>query len=114
MVMSEWVFHITSQEKLNNVLSLISKHKETITEDASVGKELICTCIVRKNVDEKPQYYLVVVNHGGRQSTSAFILKNYRGGIVFYPFQKPEWWSGCSDYVWEKTAEVNIPTYPTN
>jgi len=116
MGISEWGFYINSQEKLKEVLALVEKHnkilKEQGIEKGQVGEELNAGSMIRQKISGRWRYYLCMSNGGGRDYTSAFIRNNY-DGLVYHPFGKPDWWNSCQDYVWKKTEEEPLPTYPT-
>ena len=99
----EWGFLIKSEQDTIEVLELIDKHNKLEIGDPSRGEDLSFSCIIQNK--ESNDYYLCVGNRGGGIFTSNFIKSNYVKP-VYYPFEKPKWWSDESQYtyVWNNIA----------
>lgn len=88
---SEWVFLVQSKSDVDEVVTLVNKHNTCENFDL-IGEELEVYALLKRNKMDK--YYLCVGNGGGREQTSQFIVTNYKKiKTVFFPFNKPQWFS---------------------
>ena len=91
---SEWGFYIKSKRDVEEIMTLVYNHNNEKLEE--VGEPLEVYSIIQ--YVENKKYYLCIGNEGGRELTTAFIMNHYKGGLVYYPFTKPPWWSVKSQY----------------
>ncbi len=96
---SEWGFVVSNYNDIETIYRLVEAHNAHCDSEP-----LTVTCIIRHD----SKLYLLAINGGGRNITSNFISRRYRGQI-YYPFEKPEWWHECETYVWEATCETDRP-----
>lgn len=94
---SEWAICVASNDDVNMVLKFVQDHNNS----PDSGEELKLTCILRF----ENKIWACIVNHGGRDNTNDFLANySFRNPTDrYYPFQKPEGWSDCRDYIWSQT-----------
>jgi hypothetical protein len=97
---SEWGFPLTSQADLDQILKLITAHNN----NPELGETLDIGGILKHD----NRLYLYITNGGGRELTSDFFEQNYSGEI-YYPFDKPDWWNECKNYVWSAKGPEDKP-----
>jgi len=97
MGISEWGFLIRNKSDLDHVIEIVKRHNTS----KDVGEPLEIYAVFKHESD----LYLCSGNCGGRDSTSDFLAKHYTGPLIYWPFDKPEWWyeTKDSDYVWKQT-----------
>lgn len=100
---SEYGFLIKNDDDYNKVLELMKKHNDASFEVS--GEDLEFNSIIRHD----DNLYMCLGNGGGRSYTSSFI-ENHHKGVVYHPFEKPDWWMECEDYVWMNKEGSNIPS----
>ncbi len=111
---SEWGFLIESDKDLNLLKQIIQEHNNGGTSDSEqmhkkqmYGEELFFYAILTHN----NKFYACVGNGGGREYTSDFFMSKWTG-IIYYPFNKPNWWLKCQNYVWKTSnKEDNVPEF---
>ena len=95
---SEWGFLIGNKDDLIHVIDVVKLHNAP--ENAENAGETLEIYAMFKH---RKKMYLCAGNGGGRESTSEFFVKNYKGPKIYWPFDKPKWWFDTKeeDYVWK-------------
>jgi len=112
---SEYGFVIKNIEELKRVLSVIREHNNQDDEDCDlVGEDIDLTGVLNYT----GQCVLVATNGGGRDATTQWFENKLSRDMIWYrPFDKPDGWHECQNYIYhlendedhKKFLEGNIP-----
>lgn len=100
MGLSEWGILIRTNHDITLLKQCICDHNSN-EEEGEVGEELDLYCFLKFNNN----IWACIGNEGGRNFTSNFLDRWYNEHNIpiniYYPFDKPNGWSECKDYIWQ-------------
>jgi hypothetical protein len=122
MGISEWGISIMDLKDFKKVRKVINNHNKLFNKSKNpylVGEQLTIHSILKFN----GRYYMILSNCGGRDSTTEYLIKKLKCidyiyesdlldyytsqsyHILFQPFNKPEGWNECNDYIWKEGSD---------
>jgi hypothetical protein len=111
MGFSEWGIMIKNDDDYKMVLDIISDHNTT--SEYETGENIQIGGIFQY----EGFYHLCVFNYGGHSFTSKFIRNQLREIhfnknqmlVIYYPYNKPCWWSEEKEYIWRIDDKKPLP-----
>ena len=93
---SEWGICVSSRKEYHKVMKVVRDHNKAPCNSIFTGEELRVN--ERGLLNFNGEYYVLLSNGGGGAESSAH-LKFWLPFKILYPFDKPDGWHQCNDFV---------------